>query len=165
MPIPPGIAFLVPRLPYLLAPPLAVYATGWLLKTHVDIVLPTCTLAIAYIFSWPAALILSECWYQILIARRAAAAGAVMPPTLKTEKPLGIDLVKQVMKDRDNHSNGTCSSRGFSMLPSYLSRCLGYRVTEWCMDYGFTFNARVLLQDRVCASTLKLLIPLTNENG
>lgn len=107
MPIPPGIVFLAPRVPYLLVPPAAVYVVDRLLKLHANVAVPSWVLAAAYIVSWPAAVALIDYWYTTTVARRAAATGAVMPPKIKSTRFLGLDIMQQMAKDRASHWSGT----------------------------------------------------------
>lgn len=160
MTIPPGIAFLAPTLPYLLVPPALVYLADRLLRSAVDVTLPSLVLFAAYVVSLPLAIVTNTYWYQSRVAQRAAAAGAVMPPAIESKKLLGLDILQQSVRDWDSHYNGTESFvESFRDLPDQI--CTGYRFMEWVSEYGFTYNLRALLQDRVSAITLLSSILLT----
>lgn len=106
MTIPPGIAFLAPTVPYLLIPPALVYVADRLLRSAVDVTVPSLVLFVAYVMSLPLAIATKTYWHQSRIAQRAAAAGAVMPPPIESKKIAGLDVMLQAVKDWDTHYNG-----------------------------------------------------------
>lgn len=106
MTIPPGIAFLVPRLPFLLVPPVVVYIVDRLLKANIEVALPHWALLSAYVLCWPIAIVGHAQWIQIQVSRKAAAAGAVLVPLVGSKDPLGVDILRQGVKDWATHYNG-----------------------------------------------------------
>lgn len=106
MAVPPGIAFLAPRLPYMLLPPAVVYIAARALALFVHINLPSWVLISAYIFSWPITIVTNVHWHQHRAKANAAAAGAVLPPTIESKVPLGFDLMRQAARDWEAHYNG-----------------------------------------------------------
>lgn len=108
MAIPLGIAFLVPRLPYLLIPSLVVYVAGRALRSYANIAVPAWLLFVTYIFSWPIALVAYARWLQWRLARKAAANGAVLMPLIESKDPfgLGLDIMRKVDRDRDRRCGG-----------------------------------------------------------
>ncbi|KAI0809012.1 cytochrome P450 [Irpex lacteus] len=130
MPLPPGIIFLIPRLPALFAPPVAVYLADRLIRRHFGVVIPTGLLVALGVLSWPLALVLHTHWSRWNNRRKAAACGAVMPPTIEYRLPGGLDLLKQYVRERE-------------------TKFLAYRVMEQMLQYGYTLNSYVLLQNRI----------------
>lgn len=148
MTLAPGIAFLAPCLPSLLLPLVVVYVAQRLLWTAFDIALPPWLLAITYLACWPVIISGWAQWSFFRAARKTADAGAVLPPTVKSRLPFAFDIIARVAKDRKLHWNGA----GFLVVSSLQfahTICEGFRLMEWTEQYGFTFNVRVLMQNRV----------------
>ncbi|KAI0693638.1 cytochrom P450 [Cytidiella melzeri] len=126
MPLPPGIEFLLPRLPFLLAPPVSAYLISRAIGQLLDI--PTTVVVVVCLWSWPLSLTLSTYWPRWCAQRRAMAAGAVMPPMVDYKMPGGLDLVRELLEDREK-------------------RYLSYRYMEQVMEYGYTYRISILWQD------------------
>ncbi|KIP04058.1 hypothetical protein PHLGIDRAFT_129763 [Phlebiopsis gigantea 11061_1 CR5-6] len=133
MALPPGALYLAPRVPQLLAPPAAVYATSYVARTHFSVPTPTWVLAIAYVLCYPLALAAYIQWRDFTIARDAAAAGAVMPPVVEAKWIGGLDLMRRAGSDFDQH-------------------ILGYRLAQLAERYGYTFDFRALFRPRYSTS-------------
>lgn len=109
MPLPPGIVFLIPRLPALFAPPVAVYLTDRLIRHHFGVVIPAGLLVALGVLSWPLALVLHTYWSRWNNRRKAAACEAVMPPTIEYRLPGGLDLLKQYVRERETKFLSQCA--------------------------------------------------------
>ncbi|GJE94254.1 cytochrome P450 [Phanerochaete sordida] len=130
MALPPGLAFLLPNLPLLLAPPAAVYLAAYVAETYFAVGVPGWALALACVLSWPAALAAVVFWYDFKAAREAAARGARLPRQIAAKYPGSVDLMASNNKEVEDH-------------------VIGYRLSEFARTYGWTFNIRLLFQDRV----------------
>ncbi|KAF5387696.1 hypothetical protein D9615_000007 [Tricholomella constricta] len=127
--IPPGIAYLVNRLPTLLSPLIAVYILNRLLLECLGAHLPLWAVIVPAVLSIPVALLLKVSFVDFIDHRRAAALGAVLPPRVEDKWPAGVGLLLQSI---DNLKTG---------YP-------GENFNEWAEKYGNTFNVRVLLENR-----------------
>lgn len=150
MALPPGALYLAPRVPQLLAPPAAVYATSYVARTHFSVPTPTWVLAIAYVLCYPLALTAYIQWRDFKIARDAAAAGAVMPPVVEARWIGGLDLMRKAGSDFDQHILGTCKGRVCGTPDDTLRP--GYRAAQLAEKYGYTFNFRALFRPRYSTS-------------
>lgn len=121
MMVPPGIAFLVPTLPYLLAPAVAVYTASNIIRSSFDVVIPTWILVTTYVLLWPFAITFYAYWRQYRILQRAAAAGAELPPMVESKLPGGIDLVRKAARDWHAHFNGADIRPSIFFLTPVLS--------------------------------------------
>lgn len=80
MNVPPGITYLVQRIPRILTPPIIAYALVYLGKTHLSIQLSGWGLSSVLLLSLPVGLTLSVLWKDLAIRWDACAKGAVLPP-------------------------------------------------------------------------------------
>jgi hypothetical protein len=80
MNVPPGIAYLVQRLPRILTPPILAYALVYLGKTRLSIELSGWALSSVLLLSLPVGLTLTVLWKDLIIRWDASAKGAVLPP-------------------------------------------------------------------------------------
>jgi hypothetical protein len=117
--IPPGILFLVKRLPQLLYPPGTTFILLYLYRNLVDspgIALPlpqppTWLIVTMYILSFPTALILSNVHTAVSNRIAAARMGAVMlptPPFMDDPTPGGLLSLWRGIKSFKNGYPGTC---------------------------------------------------------
>lgn len=110
MRLPPGLLYVLPRIPQLLAAPAAVYVASHVARTQFGVTAPTWLLVLAYVLCWPIALTLYIQWRDYKISREAAAAGAVLPPAVEAKYLGGLDLIGRATKDFDAHIMGACIS-------------------------------------------------------
>jgi hypothetical protein len=101
-PLPPGIAFLAPRLPFLFAPPVLVLLVCRLAQHSFDIAVPIGALVFLVVLSWPLVFVAHNSWSQWRIQRKAAAVGAVVPAMVDHKLPGAFDLIQQFVADRKN---------------------------------------------------------------
>jgi hypothetical protein len=103
MPLPPGIEFLAPRLPALAAPPVLVLLAHRLAQSCLGgTSVPRGILFLFIVLSWPLAFVANVFWSQWRTRRKAAAAGAVVPPMVDHKLPGAFDLIQQFASDREN---------------------------------------------------------------
>ncbi|KAG6841332.1 hypothetical protein C0991_012157 [Blastosporella zonata] len=93
MPLPPGPVYLANRLPTLLLPLASVYVLNRLLRSHLDIYLPSWAVLASTVAAIPLGLLLKVSWVDFINRRHAAALGAVLPPRVKDKYPAGLGLL------------------------------------------------------------------------
>ncbi|KAF8164800.1 cytochrome P450 monooxygenase pc-3 [Crassisporium funariophilum] len=129
MALPPGVQYLIQRLPSLLIPPASVIVLTKVARAQLDVVIPIWAVVIACFFSLPVAIVL-RAQYQDFADRRAAAAhGAVLPPQVHDKWPGGIGLL---LHSIHNFQNG---------YP-------GEMFVEWSAKHGNTLNFKLLFENR-----------------
>ena len=106
MALPPGLLYLAPLVPQLLAPPTVVYLASYLARNHLGVVLPAWTVVLTYVLCWPLALTVYVQWRDFKLSRDAAALGAVLPPMVETKRIGGMDLLKKNRIEADKHILG-----------------------------------------------------------
>nr|BAL05190.1 cytochrome P450 [Phanerodontia chrysosporium] len=129
MALPPGLQYLLPQLPLLLAPPAAVLLAAHAARAFAGTAAPAWALALACVLSWPVALTALVQLRAHRVAREAAARGARLPPAVEARYPGGVDLMRRNNSEVEEH------------IP-------GYRLSEFGRQYGWTYNFRMLFQDR-----------------
>lgn len=131
MEVPPGIAYLVQRLPRILTPPTLAYTLVYLGKTHLSIELSTWGLSSVLLLSLPVGLTLSVLWKDLVIRWDASNKGAVLPPVAPDPFPGGAR----------------------SLYRAVTSFKTGYPVDglqDMCDKFGgYTFMSKILFEYRV----------------
>lgn len=94
--LPPGPRYVIKQLPNLIVPPFVVYVLSRISREHLNIALPTWLLVLAYVFSWPLALVALIQWNDFSNARRARSWGAVIPREVDHKYPGSVDLLQQM---------------------------------------------------------------------
>ena len=98
MAVPPGILFLIPVLPRVIAPPLLVYVLLWVCEQCLGYSAPFWLSAIAYVGSWPLALAALVYSRNFRDWRKAKSLGAVMPPVIEYSWPGNPEMVIRTMR-------------------------------------------------------------------
>lgn len=140
--------YLLPKLPQLLAPPAVVYLLAYVARSRFAYGVPPWALALACVLSWPAAFTIAVQWYNFKVARGAAARGARLPPVVKAKYPGSVDLMMLNNRDVEERFLGERVSGGASWFRANRNGP-GYRMSEWTKEYGWTYNFRLLFQNRV----------------
>lgn len=116
MAVPPGILFLIPVLPRVIAPPFLVYVLLWVCEQTLGYLAPFWLSVIAYVGSWPLALAAIVYSRNFRNWRKARSLGAVMPPVVDYAWPGNPEMVIKTMR-----ADGS-KIIGQSIVPAHLSR-------------------------------------------
>ena len=100
--LPPGVAYLLRSLPQITLPPLYAVAVCYLVRSVFSVNVPFFVVFLTAVLSWPAAFVASLQIEARRIAREAEAAGARLPPLVKSERFAGRDLVDVMIKDQES---------------------------------------------------------------
>jgi hypothetical protein len=128
--IPPGIRWLIPRLKYLLAPPLFVFVFLHHLQRRTDTPpLPKWLLALSMACSVPGALLAWSAWTDAVHSVRARRNGAVRPPLVRngvghgllTWVPGGLGLLRKLVSSFEEGYPGAWPT-GRDYLCSLIAR-------------------------------------------
>ncbi|EKM60397.1 uncharacterized protein PHACADRAFT_189528 [Phanerochaete carnosa HHB-10118-sp] len=130
MALPPGLLYLLPIIPQLLVPPMAVCLLAYIARVCFGYNIPVWAIAAACVLSWPAALTVLVQWYDHKVDREAAARGSKMPRAVKRKYLGGVDALMAFDK-------------------AVEERIIGCRLSEWAQEYGWTFNFRLLFQNTI----------------
>ncbi|TFK48292.1 cytochrome P450 [Heliocybe sulcata] len=126
MDFPPGLVYLSSRLPYVLVPPAVLYLACRACESQVSGGL----LTLLWVLCFPVYLLVLSKWTEHRDEREAEAMGAVMPPKLAHDWPLGLDIIwKGLKRFADSYP-------GDNFRP----------VIE---EYGHIFNSRILGENRI----------------
>lgn len=107
MEFPPGIVYLIQRLPHILTPPTMIYICTLILSAYSNISITGWTLVSALVLSLPAALSITVLWSDFLIYRDARAHGAALPPSIPDSSPGGLLSLLRAMKESKTRYPGT----------------------------------------------------------
>lgn len=97
--MPPGITYIVNRLPTLLLPLAAVYVVNKLAHTYLSRGLPLWTVILSTFLSVPVGLLLKSTIIDYVVSRNAAAQGAQLPPRVHDNWPGGIGLLLEMIRN------------------------------------------------------------------
>ncbi|TFK35048.1 cytochrome P450 monooxygenase pc-2 [Crucibulum laeve] len=131
MDLPPGIVYLLPRLPRILAPPALVYIISYLLEAQLGFRFSGWALAISLVLSLPTALTLVVLWRDIFMYLDARSRGAVLPPARLDRSPGSI---RSLLAGMRNFKSG------------YPGEALDLTCDQLGED---TFNFRILFANRI----------------
>ncbi|KAJ7110830.1 cytochrome P450 [Mycena crocata] len=126
MSLPPGIVYLLKRVPRLFVPPLAVYCARLAAERFFDVIVPRWLTVVACVLSGPAALTAIVQYRDYVVRRDAAAAGAIVCPTVPGSIG-GLNLLRATTKD------------------TYP----GEPLAIFARDLGYTFSTRLFFQTRI----------------
>ncbi|KAL0949002.1 hypothetical protein HGRIS_009101 [Hohenbuehelia grisea] len=127
--LPPILPYLLQRLPRLVAPLALVFAVKRTVEPEV-LHLPGILWAVVYAASLPLALTVGVLWKDWTDRREAERLGAVMPTRVRDSKPGGLTLLK-------------------TMVKNFKTGYIGDMFVDWAVDYGYTFNVKILWENRV----------------
>ena len=130
--LPPGVLYLLPRLPRILSPPALTYGVFRFVGAHYKIYISTWWLLLAMVMSLPLALTLSVLHDEVSIHMDASKRGAMMPPRVRDPYPGGAQALTSGSKQLKEGYLG----EGFDELYKKLG--------------SYTFNRRILFENRVC---------------
>ncbi|KAI0747481.1 cytochrome P450 [Fomes fomentarius] len=139
----PGPRYLFRQLPTVATPPAVVYLLSYLSREHLRYSPPLWLLIIAYTISCPIAFTLLVQWRLYANARRARSWGALIPPDVHHNWPGGLDVIRWTFQ---------LDKTGY--LIEGLQR--------WSDQYGYTFNFRVMFEDRIFTSEPEYIKVLTD---
>jgi hypothetical protein len=129
--LPPGVLYLLPRLPRILSPPALTYGIVRFIGANYEIYISTRWLVLAMVISLPLALTLSVLHDEVSIHMEASKRGAVMPPRARDPYPGGAQALISGSKQLKEGYLG----EGFGELYKKLG--------------SYTFNRRILFENRV----------------
>ncbi|KAF8996805.1 cytochrome P450 [Cyathus striatus] len=134
MDLPPGIIYLLQRLPYLLSPPILTYCIIHGLEALFGVYLSAWTTIFSYLASLPLALTFIVVYYDIKYQLQAYSHGATLAPLLADWSPGGIKTL-------------------MSMLRTDKQGYMGDEMVSSAKKVGsYTFRRRILFQDRIITS-------------
>ena len=149
MEIPPGIVYLIQRLPRILTPPVLVYIVNFVCQSHLGIQLPNWVLPLSYALCFPAVLAATVLYRDVINSREAAALGAVLPTAVGGSSPGGIMFLFNALRDA---KSGYPGKLAFSYVIRLGLRRLdkGDALSRRCEEIGYyTMNIRVAFENRV----------------
>ncbi|KAI0073816.1 cytochrome P450 [Panus rudis PR-1116 ss-1] len=125
----PGIIYLSTRLHRVVIPLALVYATIHIARSK-GYSFPTWAVVATYVLSFPLLVVAADFLKYRRNERNAAARNAVLPKRVKAKLPGGLDLLSRMQKN-------------------FHTRFLGSIFYDWAHEYGYTFNFRLLGEDRI----------------
>ncbi|KAI6039226.1 cytochrome P450 [Pisolithus marmoratus] len=128
--IPPGFIYISGRLPRLIRVLALAYAGSRIWAIVFDKPAPRWLVVSAYLFPIPLTMACSILYTYIRDKRDAARRGAVLAPQVKSRWPGGFDVLLSI-------------ARGFR------KGHIGSPFDQYCQEYGPTFNARIMFEDRI----------------
>ena len=129
--LPPGVLYLLQRLPRILSPPALTYGIVRFIGANYEIYISTWWLVLAMVMSLPLALTLSVLHDEVSIHMDASKRGAMMPPRFRDPYP---GSAKELIRESRQLKKG---------YP-------GDGLDELCQKLGsYTFNRRILFENRV----------------
>ncbi|TFK64703.1 cytochrome P450 monooxygenase pc-3 [Pluteus cervinus] len=131
--LPPGIAWCFSELPFLSIPGAVVFIGSKVLDVYWAVQLPTWQFILALVMSFPLALFLQVSYSDFTNKWAAASHGAVLPPVVRSKLPAGLSVL---LGSLHNFKHG------------YLSD----QFSEWNEEFGYTYNIRVLFENRMFTS-------------
>lgn len=148
---PPGITYLVSRLPTFLLPLAAMFVFNKLANAYLKNGLPFWAVILATILSVPVTALLKLTFTDYVDHRSAAGQGAILPPRVYDKWPGGVGLLLELTRNLKTGYPGKSLS---SPSHAWTSRCInscyqGDNFKERSLRYGNTFNIRVLFENRV----------------
>ncbi|EKM60403.1 uncharacterized protein PHACADRAFT_109856 [Phanerochaete carnosa HHB-10118-sp] len=129
MALPPGLLFLLPKIPQLLVPPVTVCLLAYLARVYFSYAVPAWALAVACILSLPAAFTILVQWYDHKIYREATARGSKLPCAVKCKYLGGVDILTKYTKEWAQEYGWTYNFRLlfrntiFTAEPEYIKVC------------------------------------------
>ncbi|KAI6040654.1 cytochrome P450 [Pisolithus marmoratus] len=128
--IPPGLIYISGRLPRLVRVLGLAYAGSRIWAIVFDKPAPRWLVVSAYLFPIPLTMTCGILYTYIRDRRDAARRGAVLAPQVKSRWPGGFDVLLSI-------------ARGFR------KGHIGSPFDQYCQEYGPTFNARIMFEDRI----------------
>ena len=112
LPLPPGPRYLLRKLPNLLFPLAVILVISYVSPLNIPVWLlpPVC------IFSFPVNFILATKWQQYRNKRDANALGAQLPPVVEHKLPGGLDLMKELQRDKQARFPGMACEANSSYI-------------------------------------------------
>ncbi|PFH46829.1 hypothetical protein AMATHDRAFT_68991 [Amanita thiersii Skay4041] len=131
--IPPGLLWILQRLPSLATPPLLLYFLRKSANAQLGITVPVWATVLSGIAAIPIVLLLQSQYNYLKDWRDAERLGAILPPVIRDESPwpLGIGLLKRSLEKFKNNDY------------------IGDLFSAWAEENGYTFNMRVLGENRI----------------
>ncbi|KIY44375.1 cytochrome P450 monooxygenase pc-3 [Fistulina hepatica ATCC 64428] len=123
--VPPGIRYLVPRLPLIVVPFGTVYLALGFLETALDAPIAAWLRALAYIACLPGVLTINVIHEQIALRHKAKAFDAVLPPLWNANDPTpgGLRTITQMLRNQEREYPGDLLQKTFRELgPTIRSR-------------------------------------------
>ncbi|KAH9919186.1 cytochrome P450 [Epithele typhae] len=129
----PGLRYLLRQVPNLAVPPATVFGISHLAHRLFDSSISLWLLVPAYVLSWPVAFALRVQCADLANLWAARTSGTLMPPTIASKYPGGLDVVQGIFRNDKS---------------AYLAQTLW----EFSEKFGFTYNFRVMFEDRIFTS-------------
>ncbi|KAI0791806.1 cytochrome P450 [Abortiporus biennis] len=129
----PGIVYIARSIHKLLFPPLLVCLTAYLADQVFNVKLPLLFIISSCLLSLPTALWLSIQWSEYRVQHEAAAHGAVLPRSVDSKLPFGLDIAKQAFY-------------------SFKHEFFANHFFEWSRKYGYTFRFGIFGEKRYFTS-------------
>ena len=167
--LPPGIIYLIPRIPQLLIGPISTYLLLKLSQTFYGIFyFSTWVTVILLILSGPAIFAISLAWNDFKNYRAARAIGAVLPPRILDYSPGNVySIWKEIKHEKTGYFGEILSFSSFFFFlcffcwtesENYIYSFSGDGFKDQAANSGgFAFNLRFLFQNRVRECTLFFL--------
>lgn len=151
MNLPPGVIYLIIRLPKLVLPPALVYALNRICDFAFGVSLPPWSRVPTYILSFPILLTCSMIATNYRDRRQAALRGAVLPPMYPSRWPGGLDILAALVQNfKTGYSMGLSIKQLYFLF--FMDTVAGDVMDEQCNTLGHTINTRILFENRVCTS-------------